>query len=128
MMKRVAGFTLIEVLIALAVLAIAMAAVIKVSASNTSNTAYLKEKSIAHWIAVNKANELRLTENWPSVGTKKGSVVMAKQEWRWQLKVSNTPDKNIRRMDIEVQHERELGGKALITAFMGRPLKCKALP
>ena len=122
-MKRVAGFTLIEVLIALAVLAIAMAAVIKVSASNTSNTAYLKEKSIAHWIAVNKANELRLAENWPSVGTKKGSVVMAKQEWRWQLKVSNTPDKNIRRMDIEVQHERELGGKASITAFMGRPLK-----
>ena len=122
-MKQVAGFTLLEVLVALAVLAIAMAAVIKVSASNTSNTAYLKEKSIAHWIAVNKANELRLGENWPSVGTKKGSVVMAKQEWRWQLKVSNTPDKNIRRMDIEVQHERELGGKASITAFMGRPLK-----
>ena len=122
-MKQVAGFTLLEVLVALAVLAIAMAAVIKVSVSNTSNTAYLKEKSIPHWIAVNKANELRLEENWPSVGTKKGSVVMAKQEWRWQLKVSNTPDKNIRRMDIEVQHERELGGKASITAFMGRPLK-----
>lgn len=122
-MKRVTGFTLLEVLVALAVLAIAMAAVIKVSVSNTSNTAYLKEKTIAHWIAVNKANELRLAEGWPSVGNKKGSIVMAKQEWRWKLKVSNTPDKNVRRMDIEVQHERELGGKASVTAFMGRPLK-----
>ena len=122
-MKRVTGFTLLEVLVALAVLAIAMAAVIKVSVSNTSNAAYLKEKTIAHWIAVNKANELRLSETWPSVGNKKGSIVMATQEWRWQLKVSNTPDKNIRRMDIEVQHERELGGRASVTAFMGRPLQ-----
>ena len=122
-MKRVIGFTLLEVLVALAVLAIAMAAVIKVSVSNTSNTAYLKEKTFAHWIAVNKANELRLAEGWPSVGNKKGSIVMATQEWRWQLKVSNTPDKNIRRMDIEVQHERELGGRAPVTAFMGRPLQ-----
>ena len=122
-MRRAAGFTLLEVLVALAVLAIAMAAVIKVSASNTSNAAYLKEKTIAHWVAVNKANELRLADNWPSVGNKNGSVVMARQEWRWQVKVSNTPDKDIRRLDIEVQHERELGGKAVVTAFVGRPLQ-----
>lgn len=122
-MRRAAGFTLLEVLVALAVLAIAMAAVIKVSASNTSNAAYLKEKTIAHWVAINKANELRLADSWPSVGNKKGSVVMARQEWRWQVKVSNTPDKDIRRLDIEVQHERELGGKAVVTAFVGRPLQ-----
>jgi general secretion pathway protein I len=123
MMKRLYGFTLLEVLVALAVLAIAMAAVIKVSVTNTSNTIYLKEKTIAHWVAVNKANEIRATGNWPSTGHKKGNVFMAKQEWRWQVKVSNTPDKNVRRMDIEVQHVRELGGKAAITAFIGRPLK-----
>lgn len=122
-MKKNVGFTLLEVLVALAVLAIAMAAVIKVSATNTSNTAYLKEKTIAHWIAVNKANELRLADSWPSVGNKKGSVVMARQEWRWHVKVSNTPDKNVRRLDIEVQHERELGGKAVVSAFIGRPLQ-----
>lgn len=122
-MKRISGFTLLEVLVALAVLAIAMGAVIKVSASNISNTAYLKEKTIAHWIAVNKANELRLAESWPSVGNKKGSIVLAKQEWTWQVKVSNTPDKNVRRLDIDVQHERELGGKASVVAFIGRPIK-----
>lgn len=122
-MNRHAGFTLLEVLVALAVLAIAMAAVIKVSASNTSNMAYLKEKTIAHWIAVNMANELRLSETWPSVGNKKGITPMARQEWRWNLKVSNTSDINLRRLDIEVQHERELGGKATVTAFIGRPEK-----
>ncbi|MEJ2142148.1 MAG: type II secretion system minor pseudopilin GspI [Gammaproteobacteria bacterium] len=122
-MRRATGFTLLEVLVALAVLAIAMGAIIKVSASNISNSAYLKEKTFAHWIAVNKANEFRLTENWPSVGNRNGSIVMAKQEWRWQVKVSNTPDKNVRRLDIDVQHERELGGKASVTAFIGRPIK-----
>ena len=82
---------------------------------------YLKEKTIAHWIAVNKANEIRLSGVWPSTGTKKGSVVMAKQEWRWQVKVSKVPEnKNFLRLDIEVQHERELGGKAVVTSLIGR--------
>ena len=120
-MRRSHGFTLLEVLVALAVLAIAMGAVIKVSATNSSNAAYLKEKTIAHWIAVNKANEYRISGDWPSPGTKKGSEIMANQEWRWQVKVSKVAgNNNFLRLDIEVQHERELGGKAVITSFLGR--------
>ena len=121
-MKRLKGFTLLEVLVALAVLAIAMAALIKVSGSNASNAAYLKEKTFAHWVAVNKANELRLADTWPSVGTSKGTVFMAEQEWRWQVKVSNTPDKNVRRLDIQVNREGAEGSAANISAFTGRPL------
>mgnify|MGYP001825921208 CR=1 FL=1 len=90
MMKRHTGFTLLEVLVALAVLAIAMGAVIKVSATNSSNAAYLKEKTIAHWVAMNKVNELRLTDDWPSIGTKKDTEIMAGEEWRWQMKISKT--------------------------------------
>jgi len=116
------GFTLLEVLVALAVLAIAMASLVKVAGSNASNAAYLKEKTFAHWVAVNKANELRIADEWPAVGTRKGSVFMAEQEWRWQVKVSNTADKNIRRLDIKVNREGTEGSAATITAFTGRPL------
>lgn len=121
-LKTAKGFTLLEVLVALAVLAIAMAALIKVSGSNASNSAYLKEKTFAHWVAVNKANELRLADTWPAVGTSKGTVFMAEQEWRWHIKVSNTPDKNVRRLDIQVNREGEDGSAANISAFTGRPL------
>ena len=121
-MKACKGFTLLEVLVALAVLAIAMAALIKVAGSNASNAAYLKEKTFAHWVAVNKVNELRIADTWPAVGTRKGSVFMAEKEWHWQVKVSNTPDKNIRRLDIQVNLEGAEGSAAKISAFTGRPL------
>ena len=122
-MKRHAGFTLLEVLVALAVLAIAMGAVIKVSASNSSNAAYLKEKTIAHWIAMNKVNELRLTDDWPSIGTKKDTEVMAGEEWRWQMKISKTDSKDVLRVDVQVEHIRELGGKATVTSTLSRLYK-----
>ncbi|MGD8484477.1 MAG: type II secretion system minor pseudopilin GspI [Thioalkalispiraceae bacterium] len=121
-MKIRKGFTLLEVLVALAVLAIGMAALIKVTASNTSNTAYLKEKTFAHWVAVNKANELRVAKSWPDVGVSNGTVFMGKHEWRWKLKVSNTPDKNVRRLEIEVGREGADESVAYISAFTGRPL------
>ena len=81
---------------------------------------YLKEKTIAHWIAINKANDLRISGDWPSIGVKRGSEVMAGEEWRWQTKVSKTDSKNAMRVDIEVQHERELGGKAVVTTIISR--------
>ena len=119
---RQKGFTLLEVLVALAVLAISMAALVKVAGSNANNAAYLKEKTFAHWVAVNKANELRIADTWPAVGTRKGSVFMAEQEWQWQVRVSNTPDKNVRRLDIKVNREGTEGSAATISAFSGRPL------
>lgn len=121
-MKNIKGFTLLEVLVALAVLAIAMGALIKVSASNASNAAYLKEKTFAHWVAINKANELRVADTWPSVGSSKGTMFMGEQEWRWQITVSNTADKNVRRLDIKVSQVDSDTNLVNISSFTGRPL------
>jgi len=97
------AFTLIEVMVALAVLAIGMMTLIKVSSQSIVQTAYLKDKTIAQWIAINKVNEVKLLGNFPKTGTSKGSEIMADQEWQWKLKVSTTPNNNIRRLDVDVK-------------------------
>lgn len=97
------GFTLIEVLVALAVLAIGLTTLVKVTSQNTIQTAYLKDKTLAQWVAVNKVNEIKLLPEWPNTGTSKGTEEMANQEWQWMMKVSTTPDKDIRRLDVDVK-------------------------
>lgn len=102
------AFTLLEVLVALAVLTLGLGTVIKVAGNQGLQLTYLKDKTIALWVANNKANEIQL-EKWPGVGNSSGHTSMANQQWRWKLKVSNTADKDLRRLDIEVNRENEKG-------------------
>ena len=102
------AFTLLEVLVALAILTMGISTVIKVSGSQASQLAYLKDKTIALWVANNKANEVQL-DKWPNIGTSKGHEFMAEQEWSWKLKVSKTEDKDLRRLDIDVNYANEDG-------------------
>jgi len=114
------AFTLLEVLVALAVLTMGLGTVIKVAGGQASQLAYLKDKSIALWVANNKANEVQLTK-WPSTGTSTGHEFMADQEWRWKLKVSNTADKDLRRLDIEVNRANEQGEPVIrFISFTGK--------
>jgi general secretion pathway protein I len=55
--RRVAGFTLLEVLVALAVLAIAMGAIINAATQSIASTAYLRDQTFASWVALNQVNE-----------------------------------------------------------------------
>ena len=118
--KNQKGFTLLEVLVALAVLTMGLGTVIKVAGSQASQLSYLKNKTIALWVANNKANEIQL-DKWPRTGNSSGREVMANQEWRWKLKVSNTPDKDLRRLDIEVSQANE-GGEPVVRfiSFVGK--------
>ena len=100
--KRHAGFTLLEVLVALAVLALALGTLIKVGADNANNAAYLRDKTFAHWIAMNRIAELRLEEQWPATGTRRGDSEMGGREWHWEAEISDTSDKAIRRVEVAV--------------------------
>jgi len=118
--KKQKGFTLLEVLVALAVLTMGLGTVIKVAGTQASQLSYLKEKTIALWIANNKANEIQL-DDWPNTGTSTGREFMAKQDWSWKVKVSNTADKDLRRLDIEVNRENENGEPVVrFIAFTGK--------
>jgi len=114
------AFTLLEVLVALAILTMGLGTVIKVAGGQAAQLAYLKNKTIALWVANNKANEIQLAD-WPDTGTSSGHELMANQEWRWMVKVSNTADKDLRRLDIEV-NQADTEGEPVIRfiAFTGK--------
>ena len=96
------GFTLLEVLVALAIIAIAMGALIKTSGGQTANASYLKEKTLAHWVGMNQLVEQRITRGWPDIGNHQGSTEMARKEWYWTLEVKKTPDPNSRQLSYAV--------------------------
>jgi len=96
------GFTLLEVLIALAILAIALAAAIKGVSSHVSNLVYLKERSLAHWVGLNALTELRVSGQWPSRGEIKGDETMTGREFKWVISVTEVEGGDVRRLDVKV--------------------------
>ena len=103
-MKRRAsrGFTLIEILIALTVLAVAMGAIIKAATDYTRGLSHLRDRTMATWVARNVLNELQVQNEWPSVGQRKGNMDMGHFEWRWLARISQTEEPELRRLDIDV--------------------------
>jgi len=120
--KSSSGFTLLEVMVALMVLAIALGAMVTASASYTNNLGYLRDMTLAHWVAVNKLNEITLTEAWPKPGIKKGSTTMANRDWNWRIDVQNTPDKSVRRLEIEIRLDADdEDALSTLIGFAGEP-------
>lgn len=101
---------------ATSVIAIALAAIIRAAAGNTANLAYLKEKTFAHWVAMNRMAELEVARQYPALGRKSGSEEMANREWYWSSEVKKTPDPDIRRVEVSVRLEE--GSDAAVTAFV----------
>ena len=121
---RQSGFTLIEVMIALVLVAIALVSLVNASGQSAYNAGYLKELTLAQWIAENKAAEYLLKNSFPARGRTEGEVSMADQQWRWQVKVSDTRDRRLRRLDITVIREDGEFEKPLasLVSFVGQPL------
>ncbi len=112
---RSSGFTLMEILVALAVLGIAMAGLLKAAGSNAENAAYLEQKTLAHWVAMNRIAEFQLADDWPSLGTLSGKAAMASRDWHWSVRVEATDDSDVRRLQVEVR--REAGDDAALAAL-----------
>lgn len=116
------GFTLMEVLVAMAILAIALASIIKVSANQSINTEHLRDKTLAHWVAMNQIAQLQLTQQWPSAGKKNGEEEMGWRKWYWQSIVFETPDERVRRVEINVFRERDDESPVTqLTSFLAQP-------
>jgi general secretion pathway protein I len=118
---RCEGFTLLEVLVALAVLAVALAAAIKAGSENTANAAYLRDRTHAHWVAMNTVADWQLRGAWPHAGTSTGYATLSGREWRWSATVRNTPDASVRRVDVRVAPREGGEPLATLTAFLGDP-------
>jgi len=121
-MRRSDGFTLIEVLVALIIVGLGMLAVIRAVTQTVNNTDYLRQKTIAHWVAMNKLTEVRLATSPPSNDESNGDVDMAGITWHWRMKVSDvdslTGATTLKRMDISVA-PKDAGEKASIDTVTG---------
>jgi general secretion pathway protein I len=100
--ERGRGFTLIEVLVALLVLALALLALTRTAATQVQNFGDLRERTLAGWLAEDVLAETRLTTHFPATGRSDGSRRFAGREWRWELEVQPTDVISIRRLDVRV--------------------------
>ncbi|MBT3472129.1 MAG: type II secretion system minor pseudopilin GspI [Gammaproteobacteria bacterium] len=115
MKSREFGFTLVEVLVAVTILAIAMSALIASGSGFVRDVTLLRDRHIASWIAQNRIAEVRLTEKWPSIGERSGFEVMVGNEWEWRTVVKKTPDEKIRKLRVQVSSTKVSEFSSLIT-------------
>lgn len=123
-MKRTRGFTLIEVLVALAVVAIALVALLAAAGRMARDADHLRELTLADWVAANVLVETRLREPFPDLGRSEGRTRMGPREYRWQRIVQNTPEPALRRIDVHVFAADAASDDAPIhslVGFAGRP-------
>jgi len=122
--QRSKGFTLIEVMVALTIIAIALASVIKASGNHTNSAGYLKSKQLAHYVAMNEIALLQINKAWPDVGSVEKSSELAGMEWFWTREIENTGDRgsNIRGVKFIVySDERRERNLAQVQAFISNP-------
>jgi general secretion pathway protein I len=115
------GFTLIEVLAALVIVALGMLGVIEAVTQSARNGTYLREKTLAHWIAMNVITEARLQAEPPAVAERSDEVEFAGERWRWTMVVTQTEVQSLRRMDVSVRpvDAPESTALATVTGFYG---------
>jgi general secretion pathway protein I len=122
--RHAAGFTLLEVLIALAVLALAMGAAIKAVGDYTNNQAYLRDRTMAMWVARNVLVQFQVENEWPEVGERKGTEDMGSREWRWLAVISQTEEAELRRLDVKVfslESEDDDSPLSVLSGFLVQP-------
>ena len=95
------GFTLIEVLVALFVVATALAALGFAGARALENQAALEERTLALWAADNRLAEARL-ERTLQPGTSSGSVQIGSRDWRWRRRIELAPGGQLWRIDVVI--------------------------
>ncbi|KQW51679.1 MULTISPECIES: type II secretion system minor pseudopilin GspI [unclassified Roseateles] len=100
------GFTLIEVLVALVIVAIALGAGIKAAGALANNAERLAQVSAAQWCAENLLTELRLTQQFPDIGESPFACEQLGRSYSGKLRVSPTPNPLFRRVDADVADDR----------------------
>jgi general secretion pathway protein I len=115
------GFTLVEVVVALAIVAIGMLAVFKTIGDTINNVSYLRDRTFAAWIADNRITEIRLSGEMPSVDETAGDLEYAGRQWHWITKVSQTQVEGLRRIDVSVRRDGDAEDSALVSlaGFVG---------
>lgn len=119
------GFTLLEVLVATAVFAIAALALLNAQNTQVTTDQHLESKTLAHWVALNQLADMRLQKVFPDIGESKVSVKMADRDWLMTLKTQSTPAANVRLVQLSVmlksnESAEDASPITVVTGFLAR--------
>ncbi len=107
MRRKNAGFTLLEVLIALAVLGIALLALARAGQQQLKQQDFLHSRVLANWVADNVIVEARLDSASLTAGHRGGQRTMGGRDWYWSMLVQPSPDPALWRLDVAVFSDPE---------------------
>jgi general secretion pathway protein I len=96
------GFTLVEVLVALAIVAVALAAGFRSVAQSAESATALKARTLALWVAQNRLAAAQLETPAPALGERDGSEEQAGAHFAWHQTIIGTPNPAFRRVEINV--------------------------
>lgn len=104
------GFTLVEVMAALFVVALAISGLLLQMMTYGDNTAYLRDKAIAHWVALNQLELERLANRHSNRllnDEKSGVEQMAEREWYWRIKPKKTAATGFLQLEVSVFQDQQ---------------------
>ncbi len=99
---RRAGFTLVEVLVALAIISVALLAALRAAGQGTLNASELRSHLLAGWVAQNRLEEHRARGDWLEPGIQRGTAIEGGQQFGWREEVAPMPSPVFRRVDVFV--------------------------
>jgi general secretion pathway protein I len=118
--KKNIGMSLIEVLVAMSILAITgLALGGAINAAFNANRD-MREKTIAHWVAMNRSAEIQLKTKWPDIGTKRSEIEMVGRTWHVETVTKKSQQPKVREVTIKVKEDpTKEYALSVITLFMG---------
>lgn len=127
-MIRRRGFTLVEVLVALIIVALGATAVLGALRTAADSAQRQRERMLAGQVAMNRIAETRLEPEWPATGTSEGSAEMGGRRWQWRQEIGRTPFAGVVQITVRVRPEPTDGSKndegwsVTLTGARGRSL------
>ena len=123
-----AGFTLLEVLVALAVTAIGLGALWMSMSHEITVTRNLPDRIIAGWVAQNRIVQRQVQDQWPDPRTYSGSEEMGGRKWYWQEQISSTDEPLLRRITVSVGSDPLSLSLFSLEGYLQRPRPPAKLP
>jgi general secretion pathway protein I len=116
--RRSLGFTLLEVLVALAIVAVALSAAVRAAGVSIDSSAQVKDRLFASWVAQNRLAELSARRAFPPLGRTSGTASEAGRNFTWDTFVTATPNSDFHRVEIQVHAAGEEHVAASIVGYL----------